>query len=163
LNLSFAHHRRQFISPPPTPRQNQLYGRPGGRRLARCVHPGCSPLLCASLCSCRRASAVTRWAPIFRRWCATSTASAATVRTAGIATRSSTASTCFTTGPRMASALPARCFRPRTGRDRRCSPKSLFGELFRPDNLVSQNAGARHTWANAHHTKAGHGFFCIPL
>jgi tubulin beta len=32
---------------------------------------------------------------------------------------------------------------------------SPLGELFRPGNLVNQNAGARSNLAKAHYTKAG--------
>jgi tubulin beta len=35
---------------------------------------------------------------------------------------------------------------------------SPFGELFRPGNLVNQNAGEGNNWAKAHYTKAGHEF-----
>jgi tubulin beta len=35
---------------------------------------------------------------------------------------------------------------------------SPLGELFRPGNLVNQNAGAGNNWAKAHYTKAGHEF-----
>jgi hypothetical protein len=48
-------------------------------------------LLRVSLFTCMRASAVTRWAPSFRRCCAMSTASAATASTAAATTRNSTA------------------------------------------------------------------------
>ena len=53
--------------------------------------PGC--FFARYCCTCRRASVVTRWAPSFRRCCATSPASAATASTAAATTRSSTAST----------------------------------------------------------------------
>jgi len=65
-------------------------------------------LLCARLRTCRRASAVTRWAPSFGRWCATSTASAAAASNAATTTRSSAGSTYFTTRPRAANTCPAR-------------------------------------------------------
>jgi tubulin beta len=35
---------------------------------------------------------------------------------------------------------------------------SPIGELFRPDNLVNQNAGAGNNRAKGHYTKAGHEF-----
>jgi hypothetical protein len=35
---------------------------------------------------------------------------------------------------------------------------SPLGELFRPENLVNQNAGAGNNWAMAHYTRAGHEF-----
>jgi tubulin beta len=33
-----------------------------------------------------------------------------------------------------------------------------LGELFRPGNLVNQNAGAGNNWAKAHFTRAGNEF-----
>ena len=65
-------------------------------------------LLRAILFACRRVSAATRWAPSFWRWCAASTASAATASTAATTTRSSAASAWFTTKPRAASTFIAR-------------------------------------------------------
>jgi hypothetical protein len=51
-------------------------------------------LLRVRLCTCRRADAVTRRAPSFRRCCATSTVSAATTSTAATTTRNLTALKC---------------------------------------------------------------------
>jgi hypothetical protein len=53
--------------------------------------PASRLLLRTRLCTCRRASAVTRWAQGFRRCYATSIASAATASTAARTTRNSTA------------------------------------------------------------------------
>jgi tubulin beta len=36
---------------------------------------------------------------------------------------------------------------------------SPLGELFRPGNLVNQNACAGSNWAKGHYTKGGHEFF----
>jgi hypothetical protein len=57
------------------------------------VLPASRPLLRASFFICRRASAVTRWAPSFRRLCGTSTASAATASTEATTTRGSAGGT----------------------------------------------------------------------
>jgi tubulin beta len=35
---------------------------------------------------------------------------------------------------------------------------SPLGELFRPENLVNQNAGSGNKWAKGHYTGAGHEF-----
>jgi hypothetical protein len=40
---------------------------------------------------------------------------------------------------------------------------SPLGELFRPGNLVNQNAGAGNNWAEANHTKAGTNYAESPL
>jgi tubulin beta len=36
---------------------------------------------------------------------------------------------------------------------------SPLGELFRPGNLVNQNAGAGNNWAKGHFRRAEHHFF----
>jgi tubulin beta len=36
---------------------------------------------------------------------------------------------------------------------------SPLGELFRPGNLVNQNAGAGNNWAKAHFRRAEHQIF----
>jgi hypothetical protein len=40
------------------------------------------------------------------------------------------------------------------------APRALpLGELFRPGNLVNQNAGAGNNWAKGHYSRAGGDFF----
>jgi hypothetical protein len=48
---------------------------------------------------------------------------------------------------------PRGALRPRARRDLGCNPRSPLGKLFRPVNLVSQNAGTGSNWAKAHHKK----------
>jgi hypothetical protein len=102
------------------------------------VLPASRLRLHARLRTCRRASAVARWAHTFGRWCAASPTSAATANTAATTTQNSTASKFFTTRSQAASALPARC-QPGVISAVRASP---LGELFRPGKLVKQKAGA---------------------
>jgi hypothetical protein len=97
----------------------------------RTFFTACSPppgylLLRARFRTCRRASALTRWAPSFRRCCATSTASAATASTAATTRRSSTTSTCFTT--RRVEFLHARTptHSPPDVKTGRSTPRSLY-------------------------------------
>jgi hypothetical protein len=67
-----------YFATAPDYTQRDLYG----AHSPRGVLPASKLLLRAKLWAYRRASAIIRWAPSLRRWCATSTASAATASAA---------------------------------------------------------------------------------
>jgi hypothetical protein len=52
---------------------------------------------------------------------------------------------------------------PLARRDPRYNPKSPLGGLFRPGNLVNQNAGAGNNWTKDDYTRAGHEFCLTSL
>jgi hypothetical protein len=80
--------------------------------------PASRLLLRAILCTCRRASAVTRWEPSFGRCCTTKTASAATASTAATTTRNSAHLLVLPRGLGQQVRTKRGVFRPRALRDR---------------------------------------------